>query len=96
MGYVYGLLFIGFLYLLRNFLAELLYSLMGGRWDMDKCRSFIGGIGNAITCCVIFLFFAILWKIGFWSAVGNALGEFFGALWELVKMVPKILWWLIT
>jgi hypothetical protein len=96
MVFVNGFIILFFLWLLRNALGNLVYRLSFGRMSMDQSRHAVNVFGAIIGYTAIGLFFAVLWKVGFLGAVAHNLGVFFGSIWELLCMLPKLLWWLVS
>ena len=89
-----ALIFVAFLYLLRDVLAHWLHKLTGR--DVDQCRRIVGRTGKGITLVLCFFVTATLYKTGILGAFGKGFGVIFDSVWELLCMIPQFLSWLVS
>lgn len=96
MSLISVIVIIGLYYLLRNAIASLLYHLAGGRIDMDHARLYVGRVFWWFFFALWVVYVAVLWKLGIFSAYGKALGVIFHAFGDLIMLVPRLIWELLT
>ncbi len=84
------------LYWVRNVFGNLVNVVSGGRISQDTGRRWASLFAHGVGFFALFLFFGALWRGGILAAYGKGFAMLFQDLWDLLCMVPRLLWWILA